>query len=99
MTPEPAPERDEALDVNARVTCESGRWVVHLCVNFWNPAPSDSRGDPMQPIEAVWKRIADFPTEQAARRAARLYERVADRQISPPSAPTKTTPPHPQVNE
>jgi hypothetical protein len=39
--------------------------------------PSDQTGD--HPVETVWHRIADFPSEAAARIAARLYERVADR--------------------
>jgi hypothetical protein len=37
----------------------------------------DRSGD--HPVETVWHRIADFPSEAAARIAARLYERVADR--------------------
>lgn len=67
--------RDEAMGVTAKVIAERGRWEVYLGVDFWLTQHLDHD----HPVETVWHRIADFPSEAAACIAARLYERVADR--------------------
>ncbi len=70
---------DTAMSATTRVIEESGRWVVMLNVDFWEPEEEEGN-----PINSVWKRINDYSTQQEAETAATWIGRAANRNLSHP---------------
>jgi hypothetical protein len=59
----------------AAVEKENGRWVVYLDVGFWDPGVEGG------PMRTERRRIANYPSEERARVAARWIEQAADRSM------------------
>ncbi len=67
------------LAATTRVVQESGRWLVMLNVQSWDPT------DEHHPVANEWKQISNYSTEAEATVAASWIERSANRNVRPPT--------------
>ena len=67
------------LGATTRVVHESGRWLVMLNIQSWDPT------DEHHPVANEWKQINNYATEAEANVAASWIERSANRNVRPPN--------------